>query len=400
MADRPGQRYSTTPQQSIDDNDSSNAARARLDDLMNNDYSLESFPVADGYQPPSRSRATDSSSSSPPRTYSRRSVALQTYPSSSFPDPPKKKQPQRDNTSGLAPRNSFSLRHDAQYSDLPRRMASVASTSSMTEPSPSKLYSTTSRLPIPRPTSTFVGASAPSHPYGMYPQNTSLTRQSTISTAFHHSPSRSLSGSHRPIHPYAMYTQSTEDNIETDPLHSSGDIASVGFPGSEHQYTRRLGPEGEEADDIIGADGHTEQLPPYTRYPNGRDASPIPPKQRITSVLPPESRISHISLQTPQTANSATPMTDPLLINRAPFDGAMDPLVDGGNTQDPSTREKLASRSKRRTCFGHLPVWAVALMLALLVVVAAVLGAIIGHLVSHASHGDPLPTVTSIPDSM
>lgn len=40
----------------------------------------------------------------------------------------------------------------------------------------------------------------------------------------------------------------------------------VGFPGLNNGYHRVLGPDGEEQD-IIGPDGHTEQLPPYSRYP-------------------------------------------------------------------------------------------------------------------------------------
>ena len=193
-----------------------------------------------------------------------------------------------------------------------------------------------------------------------------------------------------------MYPQSTDDATETDPLQSSSDITSVGFPGLNQQYARRLGPEGEEADDIIGPDGHTEQLPPYTRYPDGSEAGPLPPKQRSASILPAGSRISHISVDVPQTANSANSMTDALLSSRAPVDGVSESLDGPGSPVVRSRRGKLVRRSKKRTCFGHLPVWAVALMIAFLVIAAATVGAVIGRLFPH--HTDDT-TVTPMPGS-
>ena len=189
-----------------------------------------------------------------------------------------------------------------------------------------------------------------------------------------------------------MYPQLTDDASETDPLQSSSDITSVGFPGQNQQYARRLGPDGEEADDIIGPDGHTEQLPPYTRYPDGREAGPLPPKQRTTSALSAGARISHISLDTPQTVNSANSMSDALLFNQAPLDGVPEPLLNSDGRKQYSRRGRLLNKSKKRTCFGHLPVWAVILMLVLLVVVAAGVGAVIGRtLPRHNDNMAPMP---------
>lgn len=63
-----------------------------------------------------------------------------------------------------------------------------------------------------------------------------------------------------------MYPQNTLPEAESsDTLIAP---VPVGFPGLNNNYQRRLGPDGEEIADIIGPDGHTEQLPPYTKYPD------------------------------------------------------------------------------------------------------------------------------------
>lgn len=74
----------------------------------------------------------------------------------------------------------------------------------------------------------------------------------------------SYTGPRAPAHPYNLYPQDT--------IAESGTVAAapipLGFHGLPDRYQRRIGAEGEEIADIIGPDGHTEQLPPYTRYPD------------------------------------------------------------------------------------------------------------------------------------
>ena len=388
MADRRDRRRSSASQQTID---ASYDNHHESFDMFSSDYAVDSLPVADGYQPSSLSRDANPSSS-PPRATSRRSIAFQTDPSMLSDSQKKKKQSLHDSAAGLAPRNSFSLRHDAQYSEAPRRMTTVSSASGMSGISSLRPFSTASRLSMPRPPSHYAGASAPSHPYGMYPQNISLNRQSVAST-IRSSPHRSNSSSQRPTHPYGMYPQSTEDS-ETDPMLSSTDIASVGFPGLNQQFARRVESGAEEADDIIGPDGHTEQLPPYSRYPDGREAGPLAPKLRTASSLPPGSRISHLStmMEMPQSAHSATSMTDALLTNRNTVGGLSSLYATSVPPHEYSTREKLAQKSRQRTCFGRLPVWAVVLMLILLVMVAATLGGVVGKVLHQSHQDDTTPT--------
>jgi hypothetical protein len=111
----------------------------------------------------------------------------------------------------------------------------------------------------------------PSHPYGMYPQNTMARSSSVATSSTTQQPDRPMS-LQRPAHPYAMYSQSgLDDEPSPEPmppvLPPIQTAMPVGFPGLNAGYHRVLGPDGEEQD-IIGPDGHTEQLPPYSRYPD------------------------------------------------------------------------------------------------------------------------------------
>lgn len=112
----------------------------------------------------------------------------------------------------------------------------------------------------------YQGPSGPSFPYQMYPQNTRVARTMSVATASTAAvPERPYEGPAGPTHPYGMYPQGvTPDAHEGLPAAT----IPVGFPGLNSDYHRRIGPEGEEAADIIGPDGHTEQLPPYTQYPD------------------------------------------------------------------------------------------------------------------------------------
>lgn len=60
-----------------------------------------------------------------------------------------------------------------------------------------------------------------------------------------------------------MYPQGvTEDDHLEDEDDAQAAAPAVGFPGLGQPYQRVRGPDGEEQD-IIGMDGHAEQLPPH-----------------------------------------------------------------------------------------------------------------------------------------
>lgn len=119
--------------------------------------------------------------------------------------------------------------------------------------------STASRFSVPHAMSPYMGPSGPSHAYSMYPQDVGLARMSSTSTISTTRPTDR--GSLRPTapqHPYLMYPQNTvpEDMLEHD------NVIPVGFPG-RHMVCP---PAPNEVGDIVGPDGHTETLPPYSRY--------------------------------------------------------------------------------------------------------------------------------------
>lgn len=83
-----------------------------------------------------------------------------------------------------------------------------------------------------------------------------------------------------------MYPQNiAEAELVEDPI-APVPIVPVGFPGSSDNYQRRLGPEGEEIAGLIGPDGHTEELPPYTQYPDEAFARKTRSNVALPAVIP------------------------------------------------------------------------------------------------------------------
>jgi hypothetical protein len=228
------------------------------------EYDLAAMGISDGFRPPTNTPAGYNRVLSHSSHRERRSTP-----------PPRP-------SSMTKPRNldNFALRHDGAtgVSDRPTTVASSSGAGSL-----SRSSSVSTDMPIIRAESPYQGPAGPSHPYHMYPQNTSLARTASVATtSTNPGPSeRPFTGPQAPTHPYGMYPQNTVP--ETESIHDSIPVSSipVGFPGHGGQYQRRLGPDGEEAADIIGPLGHTEQLPPYTQYPDeaiARKAAPVLPR--------------------------------------------------------------------------------------------------------------------------
>ncbi|PSR78650.1 hypothetical protein BD289DRAFT_456193 [Coniella lustricola] len=165
-------------------------------------------------------------------------------------------RPHRSSISKPPPgRDSFTLRHDGAEGHL-----SGAALSRVSSTSSEAAY-----VPVETP---YQGPSGPSHPYQMYSQDTRLSRtlsNASASTAPTSRPDSDYQGPRGPSHPYSMYPQNPIEEETQEPVVPT---IPVGFVSAADPYQRRLGPEGEELADIIGPDGHTEELPPYTRYPD------------------------------------------------------------------------------------------------------------------------------------
>lgn len=242
------------------------------------------------------------------------------------------------------------------------RHASLASTSS---------FATTARSHSTLP-------SGPSHPYGMYPQDTGMARSvSGATSSTIRAPSRTQSGHHRPAHPYALYPQNVlEDSEET--TGPAPQLIPVGFPGMSTGYHRQIGPDGEDQG-LMGLDGHTEQLPPYSKYPEQGPASPVVP---MTQPVTPQESIALGNLGSP---DSQTTLIRPNnghgadQLNRSPSLPLSEPP--SFSSSEKSWSEKTW-KEKRKTRFfgGKIPLWAIVLGFVLVFILAVILGGAIGGL--------------------
>ncbi|KAF2660484.1 hypothetical protein K491DRAFT_588934 [Lophiostoma macrostomum CBS 122681] len=246
----------------------------------------------------------------------------------------------------------------------------------------------------------------PSHPYGMYPQNT-MARSSSVATSSTQRQSRRSLSLQRPAHPYGMYPQNiVDDEPPIPPIQSA---IPVGFPGLSTGYRRQIGPDGEEQD-IIGPDGHTEQLPPYTRYPDEVptkaalaadsnatttpvDAPAIVPfapsasgdalvSSPVSPITPPQSSLSEQreSNSRGSVAMGVVPIAPALSITSSTSTTS----TEHGGSEKPIAEDKPKSwRSKK--LWGKVPMGLAVVLLILVLVFAIVLGAAIGTFVSKNS---------------
>ena len=252
---------------------------------------------------------------------------------------------------------------------------------------------------IPRAQSPYQGTMGPSHPYALYnqDQDNGVSRAPSNATIpIIRTPLQNYSGSSGPSHPYGLYAQNTvsEEDLATTTLPPPLPAAVV---GPTQTYQRRMGPDGEDADDLIGPDGHTEQLPPYTKYPND-----LPPKERIPEqAASPVQRTLQDSQETlnnspagyaedqslvfhpgnTRTGAEHAPLSHNLIepgsstqLNSPPS-GIKSPIDEGG-----TFKEVIATRSKRKIC-GMLPLWLFVVIIVVILVVA--IGATIGGILRH-----------------
>lgn len=289
-------------------------------------------------------------------------------------------------------RNSRSLNYNT------RSIGSISDLSDVTS-AQSRPISSIPNYSIARTQSPYQGATGPSQPYGSYAQDTGLPRNPNAATnPTTRTPERWYAGPGGPSQPYGMYAQNTltEDEITsaTDTMPSVAE-----FPNLRQNYRRRFGPDGEEAADLVGPDGYTEQLPPYTPFPNniplksdsprsanppidppanpslnpqtareeslrpqtnGADGSGGPQATWITSHTPTSSHSGDtIEMQTPGDSTSLTQLNSP---------SGQESSKEGGHLKD-----KVKDKARRR--FVGIPCW---LGMVLLFLVAIVIGAVIG----------------------
>lgn len=231
--------------------------------------------------------------------------------------------------------------------------------------------STSSRLTVPRSQSPYVGPSAPTHPYTMYSQitrNPSVASQSTFRSV----PDSSFLAHARPEHPYHMYPQNTVEDEDED-ITANG--IPLGFPRGT-QFQSSSGGSSGEVGDIIGTDGHIEQLPPYTRYAdntiakgNMSDLNRRRPSQA--------SRISRVTTHVSEANTAPNPISETssaaLLPAREEFEQDTEEQI--------AKKEGWRDRATKRTVAG-LPVWVV-IVIVLAVIFSATIGGVVGGVIGN-----------------
>jgi hypothetical protein len=237
--------------------------------------------VSDGFRPANASQAWNSD-----RQDHDRNDAVQRQTSTSKPPPERdlRRTATRNSTTKARDATPYDGRPAATHNRGPSSPSPLAHRASV---SSTGSFATTSNGENPFET-------GPSHPYGMYPQNTMARTASVATSSTEQPPSRPMS-LHRPTHPYAMYSQSGLDEgldeaPPAEPMHPQlppiQTAIPLGFPGLSAGYHRVLGPDGEEQD-IIGPDGHTEQLPPYSQYPDeGPTKASLAAQASMSRVVP------------------------------------------------------------------------------------------------------------------
>jgi hypothetical protein len=175
-----------------------------------------------------------------------------------------------------------------------------------------------------------------------------------------------------------MYPQNTvpeTESVNGEPVVSP---VPVGFPGLNNNYQRRLGPEGEEIADIIGPDGHTEQLPPYSQYPDEAFARKTRPTVQV-----PESGAGGIGLATrnpeyePEDLNSPESRTSSRSLTLA--DSGPQINMAAAEVSEKPPLKNWQKFAKRKVC-GVVPTWAIVLAACVLIIFGIVLGSVFAAL--------------------
>ena len=310
-------------------------------------------------------------------------------------------------------------RQSSMVSHLSRShsMASVSDEGALSL-NPRRSIRSSSSFGVTRAQSPYQGATGPSHPYALYAQHTGMSRTASIATTSTlRRPERTYSGPRGPTQPYNLYPQNTVDeDDDDDPFDDSNRVLEASYPAGSRPapraHHRRLGPDGEDIDDLIGPDGYAEQLPPYTRYPND-----IPPKQSPDAANYPDPSYvpltsSAVAQAVPNSSSSPTSQaagSDETLHNRTasndniyvshtlartlsqnPFGNQITPsssttAVEATTSQQEkgNLTESARGRSKKRVCWGLMPCWLLAALVSFLV--AIIIGAIIGGVLAHKS---------------
>ncbi|KAI1867260.1 uncharacterized protein JN550_006991 [Neoarthrinium moseri] len=343
------------------------------------DYDMQVMGISDGFRPTNVAQDHISDPAASPQ-----------------PTPATQAKPQRPSSIAKPPqsRESLSLRHDG---GMGPEVECVAASSSSN-------VNDIVGASIVRSESPYQGPSGPSFPYQMYPQDVRVARTASIATTSTVPTSeRSYNGPNNPTHPYQMYPQGTVPTVDNTEERATPVAIPVGFGGAMDNYQRRLGPDGEEIADMIGPDGHTEQLPPYTRYPDeayqrkiaGIGGMPVEPSPAESSSATASTRMESI----PGAGGLGLATRNPEFASTEdlPLQGATSPHSrqslrsvpsDASSQHEVNTAARAVIDEKKplknwqvaakRKVWGVVPCWALTLTVIIVVMLAVVLGTVLG----------------------
>lgn len=401
--------------------DGTNALHLELD--LDDDYNLLAFGgmVADGFRPqpaaPAQAIYDDRVLSPEPaaRPVSPESLLSSSEPLST-PSPPSTPRPNRSSISKPPRgRDSLTLRHDGALGHV-----------GAAGPSMSRASTASTESPFVANDTPYQGPTGPSHPYQMYTQSTRLARTTSVattSTTPTTRPESEYNGPRGPSHPYSMYPQNPVEEANPQPAVPAIPVGFMG--GAADPYQRRLGPEGEEMAGIIGPDGHTEELPPYTRYPDELYARKIRDTEQPTQPRA-GGAVEAATASAPVTSASMSPPPITTLANVPPVISgagglglaARNPEFDSGSLNDaisPQSRHSSRSftneshheinmaaatvsekpqlnkyqRFARRKACGVVPYWSICMTATAILIVVIIVSAVFGSIFSHRPHKAP-----------
>jgi hypothetical protein len=275
------------------------------------------------------------------------------------------------NTINFSRPSSTAKRQFVSGDGLPVASHCVVSSVSQYDAAPQRSSSVSSHFSIPRAQSPYTGPTAPTQPYAMYPQ---VTRASSIASESTIRPvERPFVGTGGPEHPYGMYPQNTVDEEEDDDdeAHNLPSTIPLGFPGMGQVY-RGNQSRGHDLGDIVGHDGHVEQLPPYTRYADNTIAKAssddVPAPLAAVSISP-----------------SATSASSPTSDSNVDSNFTVSRESEQSDTEH-NEKSKTPRRLRKKVCWGiSLCVW---LLVVAVVVIAGTLGGVIGGVIGNDRASD------------
>lgn len=352
--------------------------------------------VSDGFRPQMMTQGMESAPPAPPRT----PPPTQPVPSANGPEPYAVAAPGAAAVAAPGRRSSISKHHRPQESFSLRNEGGMGP---IDEASPSlnrsSSRSTQSTAYVPPADSPYRGPTGPSHPYEMYPQNVRRTMSMTTTSSAAPVSESSYMGPRAPAHPYSMYTQDAATEDATAPVAVPGPPIPLGWHARHAQYQRQLGAEGEDMG-FVGPGGHTEELPPYSQYPDlalerkvrGAGPETVPLGIAIQAVQPAQTSSlpaipgagglglatrnpefeSRDDLDSPRSRHSSRSFTSD---SEHEINLAAEKAGGMSEKEQPVTGWRM--RMRKRVC-GVVPVWALVLLVTFLIVVASVAGAMYG----------------------